>query len=339
MNRNVKNCPSPLKNSRGKLIIVYDTNNNERVICEGNFKKMMKKLELPYSVLKKSYQNNVCIYERCRNVPKKYLKYKGWYAKDYGYLTYNIPEVEGRIFVSGDWHGNPTPISSENWPESTELSQSDIVLQLGDFGLYWDNPPSKEEIYWLEWLKTKPFQIAFLGGNHESYTLLESHPYAERFGGLVRIDKSETGEIIELLRGEVYTMSNKKILTIGGALSIDKAYRSEGFSWWPQEYLSYKEENNTFDNLDKHNWKVDYVLTHTCPYDIIEWFLDNPSGRKFDDKVSKFLLEIDNRLEFNEWHFGHFHNDRVYERQYDDGKIDKYYCHYTKIQELKDNNE
>ena len=244
-----------------------------------------------------------------------------------------------RIFVVGDIHGNPKIISNSKWVEGKELTENDIVIFLGDFGLFWDNPPTKEEEYWLQWLAKKPYQVAFIDGNHENFDLIQQLPEVEKFGGKVGVYKTKEGEIYHLKRGEVYTINNKKILTIGGALSIDKMYRSEGFSWWPQEYLSYKEENNTFDNLDKHNWKVDYVLTHTCPYDIIEHFLDNPSSQKFDDKVSKFLLEIDNRLEFDEWHFGHFHNDRIYERQYDDGKNDKYYCHYTKIQELKDNNE
>jgi hypothetical protein len=79
------------------------------------------------------------------------------------------------------------------------------------------------------------------------------------------------------------------------------------------------------------NWKVDYVLTHTCPSRVIpEFFKENTQDvfgltQKIEDPVSKFFDFLDNRLEFKEWHFGHLHKDQ----KYIDENNDIYYCHYN----------
>ena len=39
-------------------------------------------------------------------------------------------------------------------------------------------------------------------------------------------------------------------------------YRIKGLTWWPEELPSEEEMQNGIKNLEKHNWKVDYVITH-----------------------------------------------------------------------------
>lgn len=236
-----------------------------------------------------------------------------------------------RIFLVGDIHSDPSIISSENWPLGKELTEEDLVIFLGDFGLYWNNTPTKEEDYWLDWLAQKPFQVAFVDGNHENFNLINAFPESTKWGGKIGIDHRAKGDIIHLKRGEIFNMNNKKIFVMGGALSIDKIYRTEGVSWWPQEQHSKVEEENALSNLDSANWKVDYVLTHTCPDSIVYGFVDNPYSEKFRDPVSRFLEFIDNRLTYDLWCFGHFHNDRFYT---DSATTSRYQCHYKNIQEL-----
>lgn len=233
-----------------------------------------------------------------------------------------------KIFVVGDIHGNPSIVSSSNWIDGKGLTEEDVVIFLGDFGLYWSDKSSKEELYWLGWLASKPFTVCFVDGNHENFNVIENLPIEEKFNGLVNVDHRKSGDIFRLRRGEVYNINGKTIFTLGGALSIDKAFRTENISWWAGEQHTKEEENNALDNLDKVNWKVDYILTHTCPDDRIYGFIDNPYDEKFRDPVARFLQFIDNRLEYKEWHFGHFHNDRVL------NKDDVYKCHYNLIEEL-----
>jgi predicted phosphodiesterase len=233
------------------------------------------------------------------------------------------------IYTIGDIHGNPNLISSSNWKESKNLTKDDIVIFLGDFGLYWDEPASKDENYWLNWLAAKPFTVAFIDGNHENFNLINNLPQEEKWGGKVGVDHRFNGDIYHLKRGEIYNIQGKEILTLGGALSIDKHLRSEGFSWWPEELWSRTEEENCLDNLDKVNWKVDYVLAHTCPDSCIYYVIDGMS-EKFRDPTARFFEFVANKLEFNEWRFGHFHCDR----EFTDQSGDKYICQYKTIKEL-----
>ncbi len=233
-----------------------------------------------------------------------------------------------RIFTVGDIHGRPNIVSSGNWPEGKELTKEDVVIFLGDFGLYWNSPSDNEETYWLNWLAAKPYTVAFIDGNHENFDVIEALPIKSKWGGKVNINTRAQGDIIRLRRGEVYDINGFKIFTAGGALSIDKMYRTEGISWWPQETWTKDEEENALDNLDLHDWKVDYVLAHTCPDSIIPAFLDNPNSPKFNDPVARFLEFIDNRLEYKKWMFGHMHNDRAFNNG------DFYQCHWKVIHEL-----
>jgi len=237
---------------------------------------------------------------------------------------------KGRIFTVGDIHGNPKIISNSNWSEAKDLTEDDIVIFLGDFGMYWNNVPSDEEKYWLDWLAAKPFTVAFIDGNHENFDIIEKLPLEDKWDGIVNVDNRKQGNIYRLRRGEIYNIHGKSILTIGGALSIDKHYRTEGISWWAGEQLTKADEENTLNNLDTIKWKVDYVLTHTCPSSIIHEFLDGPNSPKFNDPASTFLEFIDERLEYNKWLFGHFHTDRLYEWE-----GDVYQCLYNTITEIK----
>jgi predicted phosphodiesterase len=236
-----------------------------------------------------------------------------------------------RVFLVGDIHGNPNIISNSKWPEGKELTQDDLVIFLGDFGLYWSNPADKDEKYWLNWLAAKPFNIAFVDGNHENFDVINAFPEETKWGGKVGADHRFGGTIWHLKRGEIFDFNNKKTFVLGGADSIDKAHRSEGFSWWAAEQHSRADETNALDNLDKVNWKVDHVLTHTCPNTVISAFLDCPNDPKFRDPVAHFLEFIANKLEFKTWDLGHFHNDRSFA----DAGGDLFRCHFKLITELK----
>lgn len=55
--------------------------------------------------------------------------------------------------------------------------------------------------------------------------------------------------------------------------------------------------------------KVDYVVTHEAPADLagdLCWECNRPFE---DDPLQNFLGEIDRRLDFKTWFFGHYHDD------------------------------
>ncbi|MHB7978965.1 hypothetical protein CF067_00725 [Clostridium sporogenes] len=74
-----------------------------------------------------------------------------------------------------------------------------------------------------------------------------------------------------------------------------------------------KDKFNDFEqraNLEKHNNKMDYIMTHTCSSstlkDITEVYGFQP---KPEDAVNKYLEIIEGKVKFRKWYFGHFHED------------------------------
>ncbi len=217
------------------------------------------------------------------------------------------------IYITGDTHGEleTFKLGSKFFPEGKKLTKNDYVIIVGDFGLVFNQEFTPNEIHWLKWLKTKSWTTLFIDGNHENFDRLfsDEFPIVPMFGDEV---KKIYDDIYYLQRGRVYTIEGKTFFTMGGAPSIDKAYRIEGVSWWPQEEPSYTEWNNALTKA-KEVRRVDYVLTHDCPsfiYD--ELIYDGIIRDKQKNSVSKGLKELYYTLEFDKWFFGHFHNDRIY---------------------------
>ena len=135
---------------------------------------------------------------------------------------------------------------------------------------------------------------------------MNNYPITTWHGGKVQFI---TDSIIHLMRGEVYTINDKKIFVMGGATSIDKEYRINNISWWKEEFPSIKEMNNGLTNLEKNNWKVDYIITHDCPISVqhhIEYYLKH---KIISDNLNLYLEEINYKTEFEKWFFGHYHFD------------------------------
>lgn len=223
------------------------------------------------------------------------------------------------IYITGDTH-IPIDISklnTKNFPEQKKLTKNDYVIILGDFGLYWQKDKTFE--FWWKWLQNKPYTILWIDGNHENFDWINSMEESEWHGGKVHKD----GNIIHLMRGQIYNIENKSFFTFGGADSIDKNNRIEGISWWKQEVPSFAEIEKGIDNLDLINYKVDYVLTHTCPFFLIKQMFHAESWGQ--NNVEKIMQNFYEKIEFQKWYFGHWHEDV---------KFGKFECLYNEIQQI-----
>ena len=208
------------------------------------------------------------------------------------------------IYVTGDIHGYPIRLSDESLKENgIPLSKNDKLIVCGDFGLPWYN--DFEDIQCLEWLSQKTFEILFVDGNHENFDLLNKFPVCERYGGKVHVLRNN---IFHLMRGEVYEIEDKTFLAFGGATSADKYLRVEHIDWWTEEVSNEEEQSNAIRNLERVNFNVDYVITHTAPIRFVDK-LSVHSQNASECPVVKFLDEISERLEWRRWYFGHFHID------------------------------
>ncbi|MBP2110578.1 metallophosphoesterase family protein [Paenibacillus silagei] len=211
------------------------------------------------------------------------------------------------IYITGDIHGSISVASrfnSRNFPEGRTLTKQDYVIIVGDFGLLWAD--DAEDRFWLKWLTEKPWTTLFIDGNHENFDLLESYPISEWNGGRVH---HITPSIIHLMRGQVFELEGKSFFAFGGAASHDKEYRKVGVSWWEREMPSPEEYQEGIRNLEKNQWRVDYVLTHTCSYDALQWIKGRYRTNVEVDPMHTYFNEIKFRLDYGKWFFGHFHHN------------------------------
>ena len=235
-------------------------------------------------------------------------------------------------YITGDAHSDFTRFTEENFPIQSEMTKNDYVIICGDFGGVWTfEEESAREKEALEWLNNKSFTILFVDGNHENFTRLYNYPVEEWHGGKVHKIRDS---VLHLMRGEIFDIDNKKFFTFGGAkshdiqdgiLNLDEEekiynYRKRGayfrirdFSWWDLELPTEEEMNNGIKNLEKVNYKVDYVISHCCPTNI-QALLGGGTYKK--DYFTDYLQKISEKLEFKKWYFGHHHNNRQVNDKY-----------------------
>jgi len=213
------------------------------------------------------------------------------------------------IYVTGDCHGIFHRLSFKNWPLSRQLSKEDCVIVAGDCGLIFHPAQTPDEIWWTKWLKTRPFEIYYIDGNHDNHWLLNELPREQRFGGMVG---KIADNIYHLRRGEIYEIQGKKILTFGGATSIDKNRRVAGVSWWPEEVPNYGDMDHCLDSMEKHNYRVDYVIAHTCPQALAPVIAGRGGFIPHDDPTQRMLDHITMACKFDHFFCGHFHEDVNY---------------------------
>ena len=123
------------------------------------------------------------------------------------------------------------------------------------------------------------------------------------------------------MRGEVYDLrvsdsKSVRAFVMGGAPSIDAAWRVPGLSWWFDEMPDYTEYDNAWRNLERVGWSVDYVFTHELPFegvrDALEWVDGYEEPEPIQNELSEFLQSVDDCLDkrrLKMWYAGHYHID------------------------------
>jgi DNA repair exonuclease SbcCD nuclease subunit len=231
-----------------------------------------------------------------------------------------------RVFVRGDTHcnalGEMKNLNTKNFPEGNDLDKQDYLIIVGDFGFIFHNQQTKEEKYWLNWLKEKPWTTLFIDGNHDNHPKLAWLKRVDMFGDKVGYVNDS---VFYLRRSVVYTIANRTFFCLGGAFSIDQAHRREGIDWWPQEEPNYHETKRAYTVLDDVGWKVDYVLTHDAP----SWVRDALKSHHMETSYTVRLLDDifgKRKFEFKHHYFGHHHMNKTV--------MEKHTCCYNKIHEL-----
>lgn len=228
-----------------------------------------------------------------------------------------------RIWSIGDIHGSFLPIENfylKNKDNINFSKETDCIILLGDVGAnyYFDGRDKK----FKHKLEEFPFTYFCIRGNHEECPSIcaDKKPkywsLEQFFGGSVWVEDNYPNIKYAMDCPYIYNINGYKTLTIPGAYSVDKYYRlSKGWSWFKNEQLS-KEEMELGRRIIEQDPAFDLILSHTCPicYEPTDLFLSSIDQSTVDKTMEIYLGEIEFKIDYKLFLFGHFHQLRIYPR-------------------------
>jgi Icc-related predicted phosphoesterase len=151
------------------------------------------------------------------------------------------------IYILGDLHGD--------WSElhniQEHVNEDDIVIQVGDFGIY------ERELKYisLEFPDGFPCKVYVVDGNHEDFNIINTWSKDEPTEFAPNFFYMPRGYVTEI-EGELFGF-------LGGAESVDKAWRTLGVDWFAEELVSQEDVDRLVKNLDGRT--PDVLITHSPP--------------------------------------------------------------------------
>lgn len=182
------------------------------------------------------------------------------------------------------------------------------MIILGDAGInYYLNHSDNELKSWLSRLEITLFCVH---GNHEERPYLAADCEEKiRNKGIVYVEE-QYPNILYAKDGEIYDFNRKSVMPIGGAYSVDKYYRiRNGLQWFDSEQPDDEIKEYVEQQLEKADWKVDIILSHTVPIDAepVWSFIPGLDQSSVDKSTEKWLQTIYDNLDFESWYAGHYH--------------------------------
>lgn len=213
------------------------------------------------------------------------------------------------IYVTGDLHGHIRRI--KRFSLACKTSVDDVLIILGDAGLNYSltslDAQLKAELHKLN------LTILAVHGNHEARPeSLASYVCKEFKGGAVYLEENYP-RLLFAKDGSVFNLDGYKTLVIGGAYSVNKErIIAEGGNWFADEQPSAEIKAYVESQIAAHNFKLDVVLSHTCPFSVRpqEFFLPQIKQEEVDCSTEVWLQTIADKLEFKRWYYGHYHNEK-----------------------------
>lgn len=216
--------------------------------------------------------------------------------------------IKVRILIAGDWHGNH--VWAKKIIEVANAEEIEKIIQVGDFGV-WPGASGEEYLDILSRaLVKRGVKLYFVPGNHEDYNQIDHwvKTIAPNEDGHLEIRKN----LFYAGKVNAWTWEGKRFASVGGAVSIDKSWRKENISWWPQERLTAFEERQAMEL-----GIVDYLFTHDAPQDLPLTYLKKDE----DSKAHRLsMTNIGLAIRPSMWFHGHYHRKMEYKFYHADGE-------------------
>lgn len=183
----------------------------------------------------------------------------------------------------GDIHGKITPYLDI-------IEDTDQSIQIGDFGMGFLTPYQHERVDAAH----GEGDHRFIRGNHD--------------------DPARCREAVGYIEDGHYD-ADRDMMLVGGAWSIDKAYRQNydlmygTTTWWPDEELTVAELARIHAEYVYH--KPSIMITHDCPMQVAKELFFNGKYRMFAPQQSTRTAEALQAMFMEHkpdlWVFGHWH--------------------------------
>lgn len=211
------------------------------------------------------------------------------------------------VYLTGDTHGNFTRV--ENFCKKMNTTKDDILVVLGDNAVNFVDKYS--DLHLRNQLLKLPITFFLIRGNHDKRPSdVPGMTIVNKFGNDCLWEK-KWPNIYYALDGLVYNFDGNQCLVIGGAYSIDKAYRLRCCpnTWFANEQLSKSEMDKIKESC--FGLEYDYVLTHTAPESKVpHWMLPN-IVINVDNTMELFFNELKQNIKYKKWYCGHYHIETV----------------------------
>jgi 3-oxoacid CoA-transferase subunit A len=214
------------------------------------------------------------------------------------------------IYITGDTHGRFEHI--EYFCDKNKTTKdNDIMIILGDAGINYYG--GKKDLWLKQYLAKVPITFFLIRGNHENNPENINTYKQTEFANNIVLYEPEFPNLLFALDGRMYRLAEKTIWVMGGAYSVDKWYRLEKkWKWFADEQPSELHKDKGIKTLNQVEWKVDYVMTHTCPINYIpkETFLPFIDQSTVDYSTEEWLQTVENKLDYKVWFCGHYHTNK-----------------------------
>ena len=202
------------------------------------------------------------------------------------------------IYFISDLHGEGDVRALKRYEKVRK--DGDMLIILGDVGVKFDKN-SEENACFDKYFLALDYPTLIVDGNHENFDYLYSFPREKTYGGEVH---RLTDNIVYLRRGEIFNLEGKTFFVMGGCKSSAK-WKEMGL-WFEGEEPTEVELSLAYNNLQKCQNQVDYVLTHKY----VDYKKDVES--KFQALSLEGLTKyIDENVTFRHWYSGHWHINKV----------------------------
>jgi predicted phosphodiesterase len=159
------------------------------------------------------------------------------------------------IAFAGDWHGNA------DWAvraiHACAENGVQAIIQAGDHGFNFSSTFISRIRHALD---ETGIDLGFVKGNHDNASLLAKWPLDEQGFGHPRFGGVGVERYHYIPQAHRWQWWGKTFMGLGGAVSVDRQWRREGITWWPDEEITYGEVLRAM-----RGGKVDVMVTHDIP--------------------------------------------------------------------------